>query len=635
MRKLNKAVALVMALAMLLGMTTFAAAEEGATYSEAPSSAAKVESGVLPPVAERLPVTSDIMVETMDDIGQYTADFTLAQGTSSWTTGKLTEEPLFRFKTDGTVEPNVAKGYDVNEDSTVYTIYLREGMKWSDGVPFTSEDCRFFYEEVLLSGFSGRSVWNAVQAVNPETGETENAKLDIIDDYTFTMTFASSKPDFLPELAINGKWFFAPKHWLTQYMASYIGEEAALEKANGMGYSDLSSFNGIIAYYYWLVPDRPTLRAWKLEGDFNASTFSMKRNDYFWKVDADGKQLPYIDSLVFLRYEDDTQPLMWSLDGTIDLYPANWTNIVEFKQAEAKGNVKVNMWNNTSWSGQAIQLNQAVQDDDLRALFQNINFRHALSVAVDRQVICDLVDDGFSVPSQSAPQEGQQGYDPEWVSKWTEYDPELAKSLLAECGLELGSDGMWYFAGGEKQVVLNMIYQQENIATFAELLVNYFEAIGLKCTQRMYDRSYVETMQGNNEHEVVVNPNEKFATVNIGLRPDYLVPTRAYPPWASEFGAWYDQTDSSEGMEPSDAVKELLAVYDQYKTNSDPDERKALALQMLDLHKENVWEIGYASPIPTLFITNAKLHNFPEVSIFCDEFRDTGIAHPECWWIEE
>lgn len=632
MRKPIKMLALLMALVMLLGVAGTAVAES--TYAQSPA----LEGKDLPPVAERMPVAADIMVEEMDDVGRYTATFTMAQGSSNWTTGKLTEEPLFRFKTDGNVEPNVAKGYDVNEDATVWTIYLREGMRWSDGEPFTAEDCRFFYEEVLLTGFSTKSVWGAVK-----DGNGEVAKMAVLNDYCFTMTFGTPKPAFLQELAINGKWFFAPKHWMIQYMpAEYEGQKtsglltaeewkAAAEK---MGYSDLKTFDSIISYYYWLVPGRPTLRAWQLQGDFNADSFTMERNPYFWKVDAEGKQLPYIDSIVFLRYQDENQPLLWSLDGTIDLYSPAWTNIVEMKEAEANGTIKVMEWNNTAWAGNALQLNQATKDDELRALFQNVDFRHALSIAVDRAQICALVDDDFSVPSQSAPQEGQMGYDPEWVSKWTEYDVEQAKELLVKCGLTLGQDGTWYFPSG-KQVAIHMIYQNEAYATLAELLVKYYSELGLKVYQNLYDRSYVETLQGDNEYEAVINPNEHFATVNIGLRPDYLVPTRAYPPWASEFGAWYDPNDGKDGMEPSDAVKELLAVYDQFRASTNAQEREELCQKMLEIHKENVWEIGYTSPVSTLYAINAKLHNFPENSIYCDEFRDVGIGHPANWWIEE
>ena len=145
----------------------------------------------------------------------------------------------------------MAKGFEVNEDATVWTIHLREGMKWSDGVPFTSEDCRFFYENCLLTGFTGKSAWEAVKAAD-ENGEMQLAKLDIVDDYTFTMTFASSKPEFLRELAINGKWFFAPKHWLEEHVAVYSDETKTAEEkdayAQALGFSDMKALGNSYTY---------------------------------------------------------------------------------------------------------------------------------------------------------------------------------------------------------------------------------------------------------------------------------------------------------------------------------------------------------------------------------------------------
>ena len=199
--KTRKILSVLLAMTLMVSMIPYAFAEGTTTYTQSPC----LDGQDLPAVADRLPIASDIMVEDVAEIGQYTDHMTLAQGSSKWGPGKPTEEALFRFKTDGTVEPNVAKGYDVNEDATVWTIYLREGMKWSDGEPFTAEDCRFFYEDCLLTGFTGKSAWEAVKAVD-ENGETQIARFDLVNDYTFTMTFVSSKPEFLRELAINGKW---------------------------------------------------------------------------------------------------------------------------------------------------------------------------------------------------------------------------------------------------------------------------------------------------------------------------------------------------------------------------------------------------------------------------------------------
>ena len=139
---------------------------------------------------------------------------------------KITKR-LFRFKTDGTVEPNVAKGYDVNDDATVYTIYLREGMKWSDGEPFTADDVIFFYYEMCVEETFGKSLWDCFKVTDPD-GNDSIAKFEKVDDYTFTVTFEYSKPTFLENLLMER--CFAPAHWYKEIPPKFIGEEAAMQR---------------------------------------------------------------------------------------------------------------------------------------------------------------------------------------------------------------------------------------------------------------------------------------------------------------------------------------------------------------------------------------------------------------------
>ena len=631
--KTRKIISALLAAVMLMTMVSFASAETA--YTQSPY----LDGQELPPVEERLPAAADVMVENVADVGQYTDFITLMQGGSSkWGPGKPTEEALFRFRTDGTVEPNVAKGFEVNEDATVWTIHLREGMKWSDGVPFTSEDCRFFYENCLLTGFTGKSAWEAVKAAD-ENGEMQLAKLDIVDDYTFTMTFASSKPEFLRELAINGKWFFAPKHWLEEHVAIYSDESKTAEEkdayAQALGFSDMKALGNSYTYYYWIVPGRPTLCAWTIDGDFNAEMCVWKRNPYYWKVDAEGKQLPYIDELHFRRYSDDSQALLWIMDGTADIGSVALADVDTILASDA--NVNLVEWSSTGWTSQSMQLNLAVKDDLKRPLFQDVNFRHALSIIVDRNQIAQLIDNGYTEPAQSAPGEGAQGYDPEWTAKWTEQDVEGAQALLEQCGLKKGADGFWAFSDGTK-LTLNLQYQNEADASLAELLKNDLNKAGIDATTRMYDRSIMEEMRSANEHEIVLN-YENFDTFSISLRPDYFVPLRDYCVWGTAFGLWYLNSLDGKGregaVEPPEDVKAMLEIYTNMKNATTSEAKEALALQLLDCFKEGIYEIGFTSSNPAVYAVNAKMHNFREDGIACDEFRDLGLANFPCLWVEK
>ncbi|MBQ4452892.1 MAG: ABC transporter substrate-binding protein [Clostridia bacterium] len=630
----RKLVSVLLTLALLVSMMPLAFAEKTG-YTQSPY----LDGQDLPAVADRLPTASDVMVEDVAEIGQYTDYITLLQGGSSkWGPGKPTEEALFRFRPDGTVEPNVAKGYEVNEDATVWTIYLREGMKWSDGEPFTSEDCRFFYEECLITGFTGKSAWEAVKAVD-ENGETQLAEFKALDDYSFTMTFVSPKPEFLRELAINGKWFFAPKHWLEEHVAVYNDPNKTADEKNEyaqkLGFSDMKALGNSYTYYYWIVVGRPTLRAWTIDGDFNAEMCIWKRNPYYWKVDAEGKQLPYIDELHFRRYADGSQALLWTMDGTADISSIGLADVETVLESDAKVNLVE--WSSTGWSSQSMQLNLAVQDELKRPLYQNVNFRHALSILIDREQIAAIVDNGYTEPAQSAPGEGAQGYDPEWTAKWTELDPEEAAKLLAECGLVKGEDGFWAFADGTR-LVLNLQYQNEADAQLAELIQNDLAKAGIDSTTRMYDRSIMEEMRSANQHEIVLN-YENFDTFSMSLRPDYFVPLRDYCVWGSAFGLWYLNTIDNKGregaVEPPEDVKAMLEIYTDMKNATTSEEKEGFALQLLDCFREGIYEIGFTSSLPAIYAVNEKMHNFREDGVACDEFRDLGLANFPCLWVEK
>ncbi len=594
-------------------------------YSEAPSSAEKVAKGEIPAVEKRLPVEKDIMVETPNSIGIYTDELVMTfNGTSSqWGYGSMTEEALFRFKNDGSgeIEPNIAKGYEVNEDSTIYTIYLREGMRWSDGEPFTADDCIFWYENMLVPGTFGKSVYNCFKSVNA-AGESTDCTMEKVNDYTYKVIFADPAPMFLQNLAIDAKWACAPAHYMKQYLPEFIGEEAAAAKATELGYSDISAMGKALGYYYWNIVGRPTLRAWVAANDpADAELFIMTRNDYFWKTDNEGKQLPYIDQLKFIRTSEDSQSLLMVMDGTIDFTGANYKDIVMLKENESKNNYKLVTWNTTDWADTILQLNQACKDEKLRALFQDIRFREALSIAVDRDTYAGIVTDGFSEGEQAAPPAGSLGYSEIWKTKWTEYNPARAEQLLLDIGLKKGTDGFYTFADGS---ALNL-----NIITWdvhdkeGELLIKYFKEIGLRTTYKVVDRGLGDEMLAANDHEIMFFGAQ---TVSIALRADNFVPIKTNVPWYGSFGSWY-MNGRSGGIEPSAAILELFNAYDKMKASKSSEEFQAAAMEIYKLHEENMWLIGYAGAQQCLYVLNKNVQNFLENAIYCDEFRMAGVAN--------
>jgi peptide/nickel transport system substrate-binding protein len=124
---------------------------------EAPQLAQLVEDGELPPVEERLPANP--MVLPTEEIGRYGGDLRMLAFEGGVAVNEtIGYENLVRFEPgmteDLTIEhviPNVAEEWEVGADGAEYTFKLREGMKWSDGEPFTADDIVFWYEATVLN----------------------------------------------------------------------------------------------------------------------------------------------------------------------------------------------------------------------------------------------------------------------------------------------------------------------------------------------------------------------------------------------------------------------------------------------------------------------------------------------------
>jgi peptide/nickel transport system substrate-binding protein len=600
---------------------------------EAPALTVLATAGKLPKLADRLPVKADIMVEKMGSTGAYGdhMSFTFKGKDDQWTYGKMTEEGLFRFTSDGKLEPNVAKGFDVNANSTEYTIYLRQGMKWSDGAPFTSEDVVFFFEHMCKPKTFGKALWDCFYSTNPTTKARTVCTIEKVGDYAFKVKFADPSPNFLEYVAINEKWFFAPKHYYVKILPEFIGAEAAAAKAKELGFSDANAMGKETGYYYWNVVGRPTLRPWIAKNAPDSELFIMERNPYYWKTDSDGRQLPYVNQLQFMRISDESQITLKAMAGETDITTGlDYNQIVALKQNETKGNYKLITWPTVMWANAAgaLQFNQTASDPKLRALFQNKDFRQALSIAADRKEMVQLITDGFAEPTQSSPAKGSMGYDPAWAVKWTEYDPAKAKKLLEGCGLVMGADGYYNFADGSDFVLDILTFSEKpTTAKTAELLVGkYFKAIGVKATFAVRDRSLIDEMLLANKVNAILYPVAQMETFNIALRPDTLVPVRNYAAWYGTYGNWY-ATNGKEGLEPTGDVKKLIDLYRLMLSSTSKAEIEKISLQMLALHKENIWEIGYFSDTPLLISVNNNLVNFSKSEIYCDEFRGIGISH--------
>lgn len=629
MRIFTKWMSLALALMLCLGSTA-ALAESAPAFTEAPF---LTEQGIYGDVADRLPAAADVMVEDADylTVGTYGGELKRSAGGGNWDAGKIIEEGLFRFTTSGTVEPNVAKGYTVNEDATVYTITLREGMKWSDGEPFTAEDCVWFYNAVCLNSVDGKGVRNCHKDANGDPAVVEK-----VDDVTFTVTFGTPKYDFIEALTVDLKWHYAPKHIFEEMVQDVIDgktdEALAIGKEIcGTEFTDVGKMGKEMLYYFWNYPGIPTLNPFVLsteegKNSIKGDYYEYVRNPYYWKVDTAGQQLPYMDKIIYTTVSNVDQQLMLLLDGTVDLQTVAMESIPTILESQTA--INIYEWSGSDWGNVPTQLHLNLNADDahLRELFNSADFRQGLSICVDREEFASLYSDGWLKGGQAAPQPGTMGYSEEWATKWTEYDVEKAKSLFESAGLVMGSDGFYDFADGT-DFVLNIVSVADNgAADTYKILEPYFRAAGIKCTFKDSDRSNIDNDLMSNAVEAMLYPVTGIGDVSIILKPNSMVPG-----YATNV-AWYGTMDETTAT--GDLLK-LIELKKQVDVTSDPDARNEIALQMLKLHEENMWTLGYVEASPTYHAVNARIKNFLENGVWSDIYRDMGIAHVQCWYIGE
>ena len=619
---MKKLISLALALLMVLSMIP-ASAETA--YTQAPY----WDDKGLPAVADRLPV--EPMVEDADylTIGTYGGELRRAADGGNWYNGKPIEEGLFRFTTEGVVEPNVAKGFTVNEDATVYTISLREGMKWSDGQPFTAEDCVWFYNAVCLNKVDSKGVRNCHKDANGNPAVVEK-----VDDYTFTVTFGTPKYDFIEALTVDLKWHFAPKHIFEKMVQATIDgdTETALAEAKaicGVEFSDVGKAGKELLYYFWNYKGVPTLNPYVLsteegKSDVKGQYYEYIRNPYYWKVDKAGQQLPYIDKIVGVTVSNVDQKLMLLLDGTVDFETVGMESIPTILESQTK--INIYPWSTSDWGATQLHFNLNVEDANLKALFNNADFRQAMSICVDRTELAGLLTDGWLGGGQAAPQAGQLGYSEEWATKWTEYDVAKAKTLFEAAGLVMGADGFYDFADGT-DFVLNIVSVADNgAADTYKVLEPYFRAAGIKCTFKDSDRANIDNDLLAGVVECMLFPVTGIGDISIAMKPNSMIPG-----FATNV-AWYGTMDETTAT--GDLLK-LIELKKQLDVTADTEARTAICLEMLKLHEENQWTLAYVEAAPTYHAVNARIQNFLEDGVWSDIYRDMGIAHCQCWYIAE
>jgi len=610
----------------------------GRRRKEAPELAARVAKGELPPLRNRLP-ERPMVITPLEEPGPYGGEMNLlGLGETVDVNTTIGYENLVRWRpgvdtdlTEDQVIPNVAESFEVSDDGREYTFKLRAGMKWSDGEPFGADDIMFWFENVA----SNRELtpipieWLAV--------EGEPFTVEKLDDQTVVFRFSRPNGLFLVNLATQRGTQITdfPAHYMRQFHADHASDIDQLVKESG---------NDSWIDLFWAKanrsenPERPVIDAWQLTSAISDSQRPIAvRNPYYWKVDSEGRQLPYIDRVAFELVQDAETALVKATKGDfhlVDVGINQLRNKPVFARSREEGDYRFFETIPQQMNQMIVMVNLTHRDPVLRRTFRSKDFRVGLSHAIDRQEIIDAVFQRQGEPWQAAPRPESPYYNERLAKQYTEYDPERANSLLDKVVPDKDADGVRLRPDGKK-----LLFQVEVTTSFPdlidalELIRTHWRKVGIDMRVKSEDQSlFFERMEANAHDACVwIGGGGLGATMD----PFYYVPYNFNTRYAMPWYFWYLDPDDERAEEPPPETKRQIELYRQVLTTPEPQRRDELMRQILEMAVEQFYCIGIALRKREYGIVKNELRNTPKVAI-------TGWLHanlmpekPQQYFIDE
>ena len=636
-------------------------------YKEAPELAEQVSAGSLPAVADRLP-TNPVVTTPVESVGQYGGTIQ----TASWwpEVGNVqlyfaVEAPI-KWKADLTgYEPALVESYEWSDDGKTFTMHMREGLKWSDGEPYTSADWQFWWEDFALN--EEQKLWTIPAYLRNNDGSP--IEMSFPDEYTVVWQ-ASDRPLYVdPYFMAQGFWEFAknfmkPAHYLKQFHPTYASDKTWEDFAN--------------ADKWWQTPGYPCLFAWCLtELSEDGQNYTFGRNAYYWRVDTEGNQLPYINEIKVEIVADEQTRILNCSQGKYDtaFRICGGPNEIPFlaDNAEKGGYHFLENYLNGAGAWPGYMVNQYYVEGgknyendtpekaaEIRELLRDQRFRIALSTGFDRQRIIDVAWGGIgeSKGATISPQswhfagDGQAKYE-EWAAAYTEVDIEGANALLDEIGMTVGSDGFRTLPSGEPFVLTIDVSDWGG-----SLKVQVDAANEMK---NLYEANLKIAVQINNlqgQPDLDTRTNEGYymlrgahiSEIDILTYPDWMFPVvnRYMFPLEGRYFAkggeacTEEPTEASQypcGVAPEEGspAKILQDLYLKARDTATEAERHAVVWEAIDeIVKDGPFVIGVGGDQPMPIIVKDTMHNILDFGVVGPWAPSTpGNQIAAQWWMDQ
>ena len=608
-------------------------------YSESPLLSKMVKNGELPPVESRLPQTPRVIdfAGRNLEIGKFGGTLKMlmarAKDARQMTVYGYARLLIYKPKTFE-FQPDILESFDVIQGKK-FIFNLRPGHKWSDGHPFTAEDFRYWWEDVANNP--------KLSPVGPPKVMKVDGKLPqfrILNNLSIQYEWEKPNPDFLAALAgASPLYIYRPAHYMRQFHEDFTANSELQKLVTTAKQRNWAALHNKMDNLYRNDNiDLPVLQPWVCISKSSSNRLRFKRNPFFHRIDPKGQQLPYVDEFIF---GIASNKLISAKTGTgeVDLQARylRFDDYTFLKKGEDRSPYSTRLWTTAKGSHLALFPNLNHKNKVLRSIMQDVRFRRALSMAVNRYEINQVIYYGLAIEGNNTVLPGSPLYKPYYRSKWAQLDLKSANQLLDDMGLiKRDSRGIRLLPDGNP---LNLIIETAGESTeqtdILELIHDSWLKIGIKIYSKPSQRNVFRNRIFSGETAISIWSGIENGLASANSSPAEFAPTTQqllqWPKWGQHF-----ETGGKAGQNPNDPfAMELLKLYRDWRAEPVFAKRKDIWEKVLDIHTEQVYSIGLIAGVLQPVVVSNNLKNVPIKGIYnWNPGAHFGIYSPDTFWFK-
>jgi peptide/nickel transport system substrate-binding protein len=616
-------------LAAALGLLALPAPAQD--FKDAPFFADQVKDKKLPPLAERIPKAPIVV----DAAGQYGGDIVtlVPRPRDIRYISTFTYTRLVGYDRNLQLQPDLLEKLE-NEDDRVFTFTLRPGHRWSDGSPFTTEDFRYYWEDVAQNADlspAGPPEFMMVDGKPP--------RFEILDERTLRFTWDKPNPRFLPQLAgALDPGIYRASAYLKQFHAKYADKAALDEKAKQQKLKSWAALhNRLDDMKEQTNPALPTLMPWRVVTAAPANRFIFERNPYYHRIDRQRQQLPYVDRLIM----DVSASGLFAAKanaGELDLLfrGLSMSDIPVLKEGEKAKGYTTLLWPYARGTELALYPNLNTVDPVWRQLNRDIRFRRALSLGIDRKTLNNALLFGLGTEGNNTIVAESPLFSQALRTTNADYNPGEASRLLDEIGLtKRNGAGIRLLPDGrELEIIVETDGESSLVVDGLTLIGEFWREIGVRLFVKPQDRTVLRNRSYAGLTVMVAAPGLDNAIPTVIMPPTELAPMRqdnyTWPKWGQ-----FVETKGKNGEQVDiPEAQRLLDLYTTWMNTGNRDVQRDAWNEMLRNHAENQWSIGTISGALQPIVMRNGLQGLPAKALYSWEpTAMIGIYRPdEIFW---